>query len=199
MSVTWPFSARIQPFSETTTVIGSRSTHRLEHRLLHRRLPAHRRSSVRRLPSGVSGPKVFRTSLISSAIASHCFSSDLSSASIPFPSLVSVRMLAPDLELLELAEAAEPHVEDRLGLHVRQLEALHQDRLRLVLGPDDADHLVEVEIGDEVAVEHLEPVADLVEAELRPPQQHLAPVRQPLVEHLAERPSPAARGRATGR
>ena len=76
-------------------------------------------------------------------------------------------VLALDLELLELAQTAQTHVEDRLGLHVGQLEGLHQDGLRLVLGADDADDLVEVEIGDEVAVEHLKAVADLVEAEFR--------------------------------
>ncbi len=64
---------------------------------------------------------------------------------------------------------------------------------------DDADHLVEVEVGDEVAFEHLEPVADLVEAEFRAPHQHLAPMREPLVEHLAEAHHLAARDPATGR
>ena len=36
----------------------------------------------------------------------------------------------------------------------------HQLGLRLVLLADDADHLVEVEVGDEVAVEDLEPPLD---------------------------------------
>ena len=42
-----------------------------------------------------------------------------------------------------------------------ELERLHQHRLRLVLGADDLDDLVEVEIGDQIAAEHFEPVLDL--------------------------------------
>ena len=72
--------------------------------------------------------------LISSAIASHCLSSDLSSALMRLAFLGELVVLALDLELLELAEAAEAHVEDRLGLDVGELEPLHQHRLRLVLG-----------------------------------------------------------------
>ena len=95
-------------------------------------------------------------------------------------------MLAPDLDFLELAQRPQAHVEDRLGLHVGELERLHQHRLGLVLGADDADHLVEVEVGDQVAVEHLQPVADLLQPEVGAADQHLAAVRQPLVQHLAE-------------
>ena len=43
-------------------------------------------------------------------------------------------MLAADLHLLELAQGAQAHVENRFGLRVGELEALHQDRLRLILG-----------------------------------------------------------------
>ena len=56
--------------------------------------------------------------------------------------------LAADLHLLELAQAAQAHVEDRLGLAVRQREFGHQHRLGLILGADDRDHPVEVEEGD---------------------------------------------------
>ena len=157
MSTSWPFSARIQPFSETTTVIGSRSI--IAVCMSSTSCSGASPKVVRRLPSGVLGPKVLRTSRIWSAIVAHCLSSDLTSAFSPFCSLVSVGVLAPDLHLLELAQGAQPHVEDRLGLHVGELEALHQDGLRLVLVADDADHLVEVEIGDQVAVEHLQPLA----------------------------------------
>ena len=72
------------------------------------------------------------------------------------PLLAELVVLAPDLHLLELAQRAEPHIEDGLGLHVGELERLHQRGLRLVLHADDFDDLVDVEIDDEIAVEHLE-------------------------------------------
>ena len=45
------------------------------------------------------------------------------------------------------------------------VNALDQLGLGLVLVADDADHLVEVEVGDQVAVEDVQPVLDLVQAE----------------------------------
>ena len=43
----------------------------------------------------------------------------------------------------------------------RQLERLHQRRLRLVFGADDLDDLVEVQIRDQVAAKHFQPMLDL--------------------------------------
>ena len=82
-------------------------------------------------------------------------------------------MLAPDLHLLELAQRAEPHVEDGLGLDLGELEGAHQRRLRLLLLADDFDYLVEVEIDDQIAFEHFEAMIDLGEAMLGAADQHL--------------------------
>ena len=60
-------------------------------------------------------------------------------------------VLPLDLHFLKPAQIAQPHVEDGVRLHVGKLEALHQDRLRLVLVADDPDDPVEVEIGNEIA------------------------------------------------
>ncbi len=79
-------------------------------------------------------------------------------------------LLLADLHLLELREMAQPGIENLLGLLVRELEALHQHRLRLVLAADDADHLVEIEIDDEQAFEDVQPPADLVQAVLQAPR-----------------------------
>ena len=70
-------------------------------------------------------------------------------------------MLALDALFLELAQSTQAHIEDRLGLDVAQLEALHQLLLGLVLKANDPNHLVQVEIGDQEAVEDLEPGFDL--------------------------------------
>ena len=51
---------------------------------------------------------------------------------------------------------------------VGEAEARHQHRLGVVLGADDPDHLVDVEVGDQVAVEDVEAGEDLVVAELQP-------------------------------
>ncbi len=93
-------------------------------------------------------------------------------------------MLGLDLHLFELAQGAEPHVEDRLGLHIGELEALHQHGLRLVLASDDADHLVEVEIGDQEAFQDFQPMVDLLQPVLGTAAQHDFAVVQPLPQHL---------------
>ena len=72
-----------------------------------------------------------------------------------------------------LRKLPQPHVEDRLGLAVGQREFGDHHRLGLVLGADDLDHPVEVEEGDQVAVEQLEPVVDLADPVLGAADQHL--------------------------
>ena len=65
-------------------------------------------------------------------------------------------------------------------------ERLDHLRLGLVLLADDLDQLVEVEIGDQVAVEDLEPPLDLGQPEGRAPHQHLAAMVEEGLQHLAQ-------------
>src|SRR5437763_249097 len=95
-------------------------------------------------------------------------------------------VLALDLDLFELAQIAQPHVENGFGLHVRELETLHQYRLRLVLLADDFDHLVDIQIRDEVAAEDFEAVLDRGEAMPRTALQHVPAVVDPFAQRLGE-------------
>ena len=118
---------------------------------------------------------------------SHCCSSDFSSDLSSRRSLLSLSCSALISISSSLRQRLQAQVEDRLGLHLGELEALDQLGLRIVLEADDADHLVEVEIGDQVAVEHLEAMLDLLQAELRAPHQHHLAVLEPLLQHVAQR------------
>ena len=95
-------------------------------------------------------------------------------------------MLAADFHFLQLAECAQPHVEDGLGLVVGEREARDERRLRLVFLADDADHLVEVEVGNQIALEDFEAPRDFAQAEVGAANQHVLAVVQPLAQHLAE-------------
>ncbi len=86
-SCTWPLRARIQPFSETTTVIGSRSTSASV--MASMSTSAASPKVVRRLPSGVSLENCLRTLPISQETVFHCMASEPSSFSMPCFSLVS--------------------------------------------------------------------------------------------------------------
>jgi hypothetical protein len=99
-------------------------------------------------------------------------------------------VLAADFHLLQLAQIAQAHVEDGVGLHVRELELLHQDRLGLVLAPDDLDHLVEVEIGDQIAAQHLQAMLDLRQPVFRAAHQHVAAVVEPFAQSFGEAEHP---------
>ena len=99
-------------------------------------------------------------------------------------------VLAADFHLLQLAQIAQPHVENGVGLHVGELELLHQDGLRLVLAPDDLDHLVEVEIGDEIAAEHLQAMLDLRQPEFGAAHQHVAAMVEPFAQGFGEAEHP---------
>src|SRR3970040_1889897 len=62
-----------------------------------------------------------------------------------------LRLLAFDLHLLELGEMTELDLENRLGLDIGELEALHEDGLGLVLLADDLDDDIDIEIRDQEA------------------------------------------------
>src|SRR5918999_1190342 len=94
-------------------------------------------NDVRRRPRSDFFEYRSRVARISPAIRSHCRSSDLMSA-----------------------------WSSRLCLDLGQLELADQLGLRLIVEADDANDLVDVEVGDEIAVQNLEPVLDLLQAEL---------------------------------
>ena len=96
-------------------------------------------------------------------------------------------VLGPKFYFFDAGQRPQPEVQDGVGLHLRQLERLHEFLLRLVLVADDADHLVQVEEGDQIAVEHLEPVADFLQPEFGAPDQHLLAVFEPVLEDIAQR------------
>ena len=88
-------------------------------------------------------------------------------------------VLVLDLLALEGGEAGEPHVEDRLGLRLRQAEPRHQVRARrvdVVRAADRLDHRVEVVERDLEALEDVGPCARLLEVELGAPADDLAAV-----------------------
>ena len=97
-------------------------------------------------------------------------------------------LLAADLHLLELGEMAQLELEDRLGLRVGDLEALHEDGLRLVLAADDLDDLVDVQIGDEQAVQDVQPLRDALQAVLEPAFDRRRAELQPLLEQRLSSP-----------
>ena len=69
-------------------------------------------------------------------------------------------VLAPDRLFFQPAQRAQAHVEDSVRLHLVYPERIHERALRLVLLAHDADHFVEIEVGNEVAAQHVEAVGD---------------------------------------
>ena len=95
-------------------------------------------------------------------------------------------MVAADLDLLELGERAQPHVEDRVGLKLGEVEGRHQLGLRIVGLPDDADDLVDVEERDQQAVEDLEPPHDRGEAMVGAALDDLASMVEPVAQRVLQ-------------
>src|SRR5262249_34701896 len=63
-----------------------------------------------------------------------------------------------------------------------ELEGLHEDGLGLVLAADDLDHLIKIEISDEISAEHFQAMFDCCQPMAGAPQQYLAPVVQPFAQ-----------------
>ena len=90
-------------------------------------------------------------------------------------------VLVLDLLALQRGEATQLHLEDRVGLDLREAEAGHQVLARASSTSADsrmvADDRVEVVEGDLEALEDVRPVARLLEVELgAPPHDLAAPV-----------------------
>ncbi len=112
-----------------------------------------------------------------------------------FAFLGQLGVLVPDFLFLQLAELPQAHVEDRFGLDVGQLEGLHHLLFRLVLGADDLDDLVQIQIRDQKPVEHLEAVFDLLQTMLGAPDQDFHAVIEERLKRLAQVHDP---GRVVG-
>ena len=120
----------------------------------------------------MSPPNSAAVAATSLAIARHCRLS-LASSAVELRLLGRERVeLLADLDLLEPAQGAQPHVEDRLGLHLGQVPAGHHLGLRVVALADDADHLVEIDIDDDLAAQDLHAAGDRGETVAAAPLQH---------------------------
>ena len=97
-----------------------------------------------------------------------------------------VELLA-DFEFLELAQRTQAHIEDRLGLNVGQLEGPHQVLLRLILLADDADHFIQIKIGDQEAAKDFQASFDFRQTELRTADKHFLAMVEPLAQNAAQR------------
>ena len=109
-------------------------------------------------------------------------------------------VLVLDLLALERGQAGESHIEDGLGLELGQVEAGHQVRAgRLDVGrlADGLDDRVEVVERDLEALEDVGPVARLLEVELGPAADDLAPMVDVVLEDRLERAASGA-GRRRG-
>ena len=96
------------------------------------------------------------------------------------------RLLGADLHLLQTRQLTQPGVEHIVGLDLVEAEGGHQRRLGLVLGADDADHLVDVEESDQQALQQMQPAQHLVEAVLEAPGHRLGAEAKPGGEDLPQ-------------
>ncbi|OQC41772.1 MAG: hypothetical protein BWX64_00674 [Acidobacteria bacterium ADurb.Bin051] len=107
--------------------------------------------------------------------------------------LEQLAVLVDELLPLEAGEALETHLEDRLGLHLREAEDAHQslagDRRGLARA-DRRDHLVEDVERLEQPLDDVRPVLGLAQVEPGPADDHRLAVIEEMDEQLAEGEDP---------
>ena len=96
------------------------------------------------------------------------------------------RVLLFDRLLLQLAQLAQAHVQDGVGLHLAQVEGAHELALGLVVVADDADDLVQVQIGDQQSAEDFQPPLDVAQAVVAAAHKDLVAVIEERGEDLAQ-------------
>ena len=103
--------------------------------------------------------------------------------------LDDVLVLGADLVALQRGQLAQPHLHDGVGLHLAELELVHQrlpGGVAVARGADRLDDLVEVVQRDEEAFEDVRLALLLGELELRPPDDDLALVADVGLDCLAQ-------------
>ena len=104
--------------------------------------------------------------------------------------LAKLHQLVLDLLPFQADQPTKPHLQDRLGLLVREAEALSQSLscLLIRLGrPDDRNHLVDVVQGDDVAFQDMFAFLGLCELVARTALDDVFLMKDVVVEHLLER------------
>ncbi len=94
--------------------------------------------------------------------------------------------LLADLDLLEPAQSPQPHIEDRLGLDLGQIPAGHHLGLRVVAFTDDPDHLVEIDIDDDLPAQNLHAAGNRREAVAALALQHYPAVVEKGLQRLLQ-------------
>ena len=92
-------------------------------------------------------------------------------------------LLAAQLYLFQPGQMTELGFQNRLGLGVGELKAGDQRQLGFLLGAQDADHLVQIKIGDQQPVQNMQALFDLVAAVLQPPPHGDEAILEPLVQN----------------
>ena len=108
---------------------------------------------------------------------------------VPGDLLAQLLELVFDLVTLETGEAAQPHLEDRVGLDLREAEARDEGGLRLGVvgaGTDDPDDLVDIVERDDETLEDVSPLLGLAQLVLGTPRDDVLLVLDVVVQHLLE-------------
>ena len=95
-------------------------------------------------------------------------------------------LLSLDAHLLEASEVAQLGLEDGLGLDLGELEATDQHRFWLLLGPDDADDFVEVQVRDQQPIKDVQARIELLEPVLEAAHHGRLAKLQPLEQQLLQ-------------
>ena len=97
--------------------------------------------------------------------------------------------LGLQLDPAHLGQSAKPQVENVLRLHLVKVEHRHQTGFRFVSvvgGADDLDHLVDIHQREQQPVNQMQTLQRLLAPEFAAAPDHIAPVRDPHLEHLLE-------------
>jgi len=95
-------------------------------------------------------------------------------------------VLVLDLLALQRRQATQLHLQDGVGLHLGELELLHEvgaGYIHVGRRADGLDHLVQVVEGDLQAFQDVRPLLRPRELELRAPPDDVAPVRDVVLQH----------------
>ena len=101
--------------------------------------------------------------------------------------IAELRLLTADLHLFKLGQIAQLEIENSVCLNIGKRKTRHQFSLWLVFLSDDSDNLINIEVGNQIALKDVQSLEHFLESILQASTNSLPTELHPVAQQLIER------------
>ena len=101
--------------------------------------------------------------------------------------IAKLRLLTADLHLLKLCQIAQLQIENSVSLNIGERKTSHELSLWLVFLSDDSDNLINIEVGNQIALKDVQSLEHFLESILQASTSSLPTELHPVAQQLIKR------------